>query len=71
MRHRLITLINEPSAPLNLDAIAALVTRLPIDAQLTINESSAVKAAYQRALRTSSPTLSDLARELHQGTRPV
>ena len=62
---------SRPHRALTLDCMVALVSRL--DHTLTINQSSAVKAAYQRALHSTSPTLSDLARELQRSpaTRSV
>jgi hypothetical protein len=52
---------------LTLDSMVSLVTDL--DCPLTINQSSAVKTAYQRALRSTSPTLGNLAQELRRPRR--
>lgn len=62
---------SRPHQALTLDSMVALVSRL--DQPLTINQSSAVKAAYQRALQSTAPTLRDLAQELRRprGTRSV
>lgn len=51
-----------PQRALNLDTMVELVARL--EYPLGINHSSAVKAAYLRALQSRRPTFSDLAREL-------
>lgn len=62
---------SRPRRALTLDSMVALVSRL--EHPLTINQSSAVKSAYQRALHSTTPTLSDLAQELRQSpaTRSV
>lgn len=53
---------SRPHRALNLDTMVELVARL--EHPLGINHSSAVKAAYQRALQRRRPTFGDLAREL-------
>ena len=55
---------SHPRRALTLDTMVALIGRL--DPPLTINQSSAVKAAYQRARLSPATTLNDLARELRQ-----
>jgi hypothetical protein len=62
---------SRPRRALTLDTMVGLISRL--DHPLTINQSSAVKAAYQRALRSTAPTLGDLAQELRRSpsTSPV